>query len=65
MCEQIVTTPFHFDHLPTQGPKSLRCSQALESSKYLQILFGGLAPMDTYVKKDPKKLSFFQVRFET
>ena len=41
MCDRIVTPPFHFDHLPTQVPKSPHCSQNSESSKILANFFRG------------------------
>ena len=33
MCDKIVTPPFHFDHLPTQVPKSAHCAPDSESEK--------------------------------
>ena len=30
MCEKIITPPFHFDHLPTQVPKSHRIQNLLD-----------------------------------
>ena len=41
MCDKIVTLPFHFDHLPTQVPKSPQRSQDSESEKILAHFWGG------------------------
>ena len=40
MCELVIPL-FHFDHLPTQVPKSPHCSQDKESAKILAFGGGG------------------------
>ena len=40
--EPIVAPPFHFDHLPTQVPKSPHCSQYSESARNTCTFFGNL-----------------------
>ena len=64
MCEKIITPPFHFDHLPTQVPKSPYWLQGLESAIIFAYFILGLAPTEPFVSKKPKKLKF-HVRFET
>ena len=59
MCEKIYTPPFHFDHLPTQVPKSPYWLQGLESAIIFEHFWGGLAPTDPFVSKKPKKRSFW------
>ena len=46
MCEQILNPLFHFDHLPTQVPKSLHCLQDSESARILANFVGGYSPTD-------------------
>ena len=40
MCKQIITPPFHFDHLPTQVPKSQYLLEGLESPKIFAPFWG-------------------------
>ena len=53
MCEQIIT-PFHFDHLPTQVPKSQHGSQDSESAKILTHFFGVRLALTCLSQKSPK-----------
>ena len=41
MCDKIVTPLFHFDHIPTQVPKSLHRPQDSETEKILAHYWGG------------------------
>jgi hypothetical protein len=58
MCEQIVTPPFHFDHLPTQVPKSPHHSKDSESAKILAHFWGVRLPRTCLSQKNPKNLIF-------
>ena len=59
MYEQIVTPPFHFDHLPTQVPKYPHCSQDSESAKkYLHIFWGVRLPQTCLSQKSLRNGSF-------
>ena len=65
-CENIITPPFQFEHLPAQVSKSLYGLKVSESAIIFAHLFGGLAPTDLFVSKKPKILKFFiRVNFET
>ena len=65
-CENIITPPFQFDHLPTQVSKSPYRLKVSESAIIFANLFGGLAPTDLFVSKKPKILKFYiWVKFET
>ena len=59
MCEKIVTPPFHFDHLPTQVPKSPYWLQGFESAIIFEHFFLGLAPTELFVSKKAQKIQFF------
>ena len=58
MCEQIVTPPFHFDHLPTQVPKSPHHSKDSESAKILAHFWGVTLPRTCLSQKNPKNWIF-------
>ena len=58
MCEKNITPPFHFDHLPTQVPKSLYRLKDSESAIIFAHFLGGLAPTDPFVSKKPKNMKF-------
>ena len=48
MCENIITPPFHFYHLPIQVPKCLFCLKDSGPAIIFAIFLGGLAPRDPF-----------------
>ena len=65
-CENIITPPFQFDHLPTEVSKSLYRLKVSESAIIFAHLLRGLAPTDLFVSKKPKIWKFsIRVNFDT
>ena len=56
ICEQIVTLPFHFDHLTNQVQKSLYWVQGLESTIIFAHFSLGLAVTEPFVSKKSKQI---------
>ena len=70
MCEEIVTPPFQFYHLPTQVPKPVCWLQGLESAiRFALFFWGGGGWVGSHravcLKKIPKINVFVYVCFET
>ena len=59
MCDKIVTPSFHFDHLPTQMPKSAHCAPDSESEKKYLHIFVAVRLPQTWLSKKQKQLKVF------